>query len=408
MSVYTADAVTIADIEAARERIGADIRTTPIITKDVLTRRVGVPVALKAEHMQHTGSFKIRGALNLLSQLDPDVRARGVVAASAGNHAQGVAVAAARHDARATIFMPEDATLSKVEATRGYGADVRLEGAQLSETIEAARAWAADSGATFVHPFDDPRIIAGQGTLGLELLEQVPDMQTLVMPIGGGGLFCGVAAAVHAVRPEVRIIGVQSSACPSVASALAAGHPVPVTPSPTMADGIAVKQPGALTFPMIQQHADEVVLVDDNELSAAMLWLIERAKQIQEGAGAASLAALMSGKITPQGSTVCVLSGGNIDPIALIPIIRHGLTTVGRFVRIETTVHDRPGELSRLLALLAKLRVNILAVEHRREGVNVAVGDTRIEMTLQTRNKEHVDHVRAELLTAGYEVHAIE
>lgn len=403
---HAVDPVTIEDIEAARTRIAANIRTTPIISKEALDRRFGVPVLLKAEHMQHTGSFKIRGALNLMSQMDPDTRTRGVVAASAGNHAQGVAVAAARHGAPATIFMPEDATLSKVEATRGYGAEVRLTGAQLSDTIEAAREWSDSVGATFVHPFDDPKIIAGQGTMGLELLEQVPDMETLIMPIGGGGLFSGVAAAVHARRPDVRIIGVQSSACPSVHAALAAGHPVKITPTPTMADGIAVKQPGAVTLPMIQRHAAEVVLVDDNDLSQAMLWLIERAKQIQEGAGAAALAALMAGKVEARGTTVCVLSGGNIDPVALIPVIRHGLTTVGRFVRIETTVHDRPGELSRLLALLAKLRVNVLSIEHRREGVSMAVGDTRIDMTLQTRNLDHVSEVIDALSDAGYDVHS--
>ena len=402
---YTAAIITLADIEAARERIAGKVRVTPLFEKQVLTERFGVPVYVKDEHLQRTGSFKIRGAMNLMSQLDPAERARGVVAASAGNHAQGVAVAAAAHGMRATIFMPADATLSQVEATRGYGAQVILAGANLSEALDAAHAHCDAIGGVWVHPFDDPRIIAGQGTLGLELVDQVPEIATVILPIGGGGLFAGTATAIRALRPGCRIVGVQAAACQSIAAARAAGHPVMVHAAPTMADGIAVKQPGANTFPIIEALIDELVTVDDNELGSAMLWLMERAKQVVEGAGAATMAALLAGKVEPVGPTVCVLSGGNIDPMALIPVIRHGLGTAGRFLRIATTLPDRPGELSRLLALLAQLRVNVLAVEHRREGEpRLGVGDTRVDLTLQTRNLEHVDEVLAELRTAGYDV----
>ena len=397
--------VTLAYIEAARVRIADTIRATPLFEKQVLTQRFGVPVFVKDEHLQRTGSFKIRGAMNLISQLDPAELARGVVAASAGNHAQGVAVAASVHGVQATIFMPADATLSKVEATRGYGAEVVLSGENLSEALEAAKAHAAATGAIFVHPFDDARIVAGQGTLGLELVEQLPDIATVILPIGGGGLFAGVATAIRALRPHCRIVGVQAEACQSIRAARAAGHPVTIDAAPTMADGIAVKQPGALTYPIIEATIDELVMVDDNELASAMLWLMERAKQVVEGAGAATMAALLAGKIAPVGPTVCVLSGGNIDPMALIPVIRHGLTNAGRFLRIATILPDRPGELSRLLTQLARLRVNVLAIEHRREGEPLLhVGDTRIDLTLQTRNSNHVVEVLADLRSAGYDV----
>ncbi|MBC7645296.1 MAG: threonine ammonia-lyase [Thermoleophilia bacterium] len=404
-SEVAATTVTLADIEAARDRIMGTIRTTPLFEKQVLTQRFGVPVFVKDEHLQRTGSFKIRGAMNLISQLDPSDHGRGVVAASAGNHAQGVAVAAAEHGVHATIFMPAGATLSKVEATRGYGAKVVLSGEHLSEALEAAQAYAAATGAILVHPFNDVRIIAGQGTLGLELVEQLPDIATVILPIGGGGLFAGVATAIRALRPQCRIIGVQAEACQSISASRAAGHPVPIHAAGTMADGIAVKQPGAITYPIIESLIDELVIVDDNEIASAILWLMERAKQVVEGAGAATMAALLADKVTPVGPTVCVLSGGNIDPMALIPILRRGLGTTGRFLRIATILTDRPGELSRLLVLLAQMKVNVLTVEHRREGEPLLhVGETGVDLTLQTRNPEHVVEVLDELRTAGYAV----
>ncbi|MCW2928301.1 MAG: Threonine dehydratase [Thermoleophilia bacterium] len=396
--------VSLEDIEAARERIRGHVRVTPMLRKDTLGPLVGHAVALKCEHLQRTGSFKLRGALNLVSQLSDAERAMGVVAASAGNHAQGVAVAAAEFGVAATIFMPEDASLSKVEATRNYGATVRLEGRNLSETLQAAHEFAAECGAQFMHPFDDDRIIAGQGTLGLELVEQMPDVTTVVVPVGGGGLAAGVAVAIRALRPDCRIVAVQAAAFPSLRLSLAAGAPTDVEALPTIADGIAVKQLGVRTFPLLRDLVDDVVEVEEEELSTAILWGMERAKQVLEGAGAAALAALLAGKVDATGPTALVVAGGNIDPASIVPVIRHGLTAVGRFLYLGTIIPDRPGELSRLLALLAHLRVNILGVEHHREGVHMRIGQTRVDMTLQTRNAEHVAEVRAALESAGYPV----
>jgi threonine dehydratase len=397
--------ITIDDIHAARERIGGLIRSTPMLRKPTLEPLVGSsPVFIKCEHLQRTGSFKLRGALNLVAQLDEQERARGVVAASAGNHAQGVAVAAGEHGVHATIFMPSDASLSKVEATRNYGAEVILEGANLGETLEAAHGFASERDAVFVHPFDDDRIIAGQGTLGLEVVEQLPDVATVVVPVGGGGLASGVAIALRALRPDCRIVAVQAAAYPSLRRSLDAGHPVPVGPAPTIADGIAVKQLGVRNFEILRALVDDVVEVEEEELSTAILWSMERAKQVLEGAGAASLAALLAGKVASDGPIALVVCGGNIDPANLVPVIRHGLTAVGRFLYLGTVIPDRPGELSRLLTLLADVRVNVLGVEHHREGVHLRLGETRVDLTLQTRNAEHVAEVEAALHAAGYSV----
>jgi threonine dehydratase len=397
-----ATGIGLDDIRAARERIAGRIRSTPMLHKHTLDALVGHPVHLKFEHLQRTGSFKLRGALNLVAQLTPDERARGVVAASAGNHAQGVAVAAGEFGVESTIFMPADASLAKVEATRAYGANVRLEGSNLTEALVAGHAFCDERGAVWVHPFDDDRIIAGQGTLGLEVVEQLPDVATVVVPVGGGGLAAGVALAVRALRPDVRIVAVQAAAFPSLRRSLDAGHPVEVEALPTIADGIAVKQLGQRTFAILRELVDEVVEVEEEELSTAMLWSMERGKQVLEGAGAASLAALLAGKVRTDGPVALVVAGGNIDPANLIPVIRHGLSTVGRFLYLGTVVRDRPGELSRLLALLATLRVNVLGVEHHREGVDIGVGQTRVDLVLQTRNAEHVAEVEAALRESGY------
>jgi threonine dehydratase len=396
--------VTLDDIRAARVRIADRIRTTPLLHKPTLDHLVGHPVHIKCEHLQRTGSFKLRGALNLVAQLDARERSNGVVAASAGNHAQGVAVAAAELGIDATIFMPHDASLTKVEATRSYGAQVRLEGDNLSATLEAAHAFAAEHGAVFVHPFDDERIIAGQGTLGLELVEQLPDVATVVVPVGGGGLASGVALAVRALRPRCRIVAVQASAFPSLRRSLDAGEPTMVESRPTIADGIAVKQLGRLNFAILRELVDEVVEVQEEELATAILWSMERAKQVLEGAGAAALAAVLAGKVRSDGPVALVVAGGNIDPANLIPVIRHGLTAGGRFLYLGTVIPDRPGELSRLLALLAAARVNVLGVEHHREGVSLRVGETRVDLTLQTRNVEHVAQVEQALTDAGYPI----
>lgn len=396
--------VSVDDILEARARIAGSIRDTPMLRKQTLEPLVGHEVHLKCEHLQRTGSFKLRGALNLVAQLAPEERARGVVAASAGNHAQGVAVAAAEHGVEATIFMPADASLAKVEATANYGARVVLEGVHLSETLEAAHAFARERGAAFVHPFDDPRVIAGQGTLGLEIVEQLPDVATVVVPVGGGGLAAGLGTAVRALRPRCRIVAVQAAAFPSLRLSLAAGHPTVVETRPTIADGIAVKQLGHRCFEVLRELVDDVVEVEEEELSTAILWGMERAKQVLEGAGAAALAAVLAGKVRSDGPVALVVAGGNIDPASLVPVLRHGLTALGRFLYLGTIVPDRPGELSRLLALLADLRVNILGVEHHREGVHLRIGETRVDLTLQTRNADHVAQVREALEAAGYPV----
>ncbi|MCB0877934.1 MAG: threonine ammonia-lyase [Thermoleophilia bacterium] len=394
--------VTLDDIRAARDRISGRIRSTPMLHKQTLDPIVGHPVYMKCEHLQRTGSFKLRGALNLVAQLDDAERARGVVAASAGNHAQGVAVAASEFGVEATIFMPEDASLAKVEATKAYGAQVQLAGEHLTATLEAAHAFCEERGAVFVHPFDDDRIIAGQGTLGLEVVEQLPEVATVVVPVGGGGLAAGVATAVRALRPDCRIVAVQAASFPSLRASIEAGTPTAVEASPTIADGIAVKQLGARTFTILRELVDEVVEVEEEELSTAILWGMERAKQVLEGAGAASLAALLAGKVRTDGPVALVVAGGNIDPANLIPVIRHGLSAVGRFLYVGTVIPDRPGELSRLLGMLARARVNVLGVEHHREGVDLRIGETRVDLTLQTRNAEHVAEVEALLTSSGY------
>ena len=397
--------VSLAGIRAARDRIADRIRFTPLLPKETLVPYAGGhPVFLKCEHLQRTGSFKLRGALNLISQLTAEERARGVVAASAGNHAQGVAVAASELGVASTIFMPEDASLAKVEATRAYGAEVRLVGDSLTAALIAARSFADSADAVFVHPFDDDRIIEGQGTMGLELVEQLPEIATVVLPIGGGGLAAGVATVIRELRPDCRIVGVQAAACASFAASRAAGHPVHVEARPSMADGIAVKQPGERTFAILDRLVDVDVLVDEAEIATAILWSMERAKQVVEGAGAAPLAALLAGKVEATGPVAIVVGGGNIDPANLVTVIRHGLSAVGRYLHIATALPDRPGELSRLLALLADLRVNILGVEHHREGARIGVGETRVDLVLQTRNAAHVLEVEAALASAGYPV----
>ena len=378
------------EIEEARDRLDGVARVTPVYRSETFSRLVGRELWLKAENLQRTGSFKIRGAYNRISRLSETERAAGVVAASAGNHGQAVAWAAREVGARARIFMPQDAPMAKVEATRSYGADIELTGPALESAIEAAQAYVSERGATFVHPFEDEVVIAGQGTIGLELAEQVADVETVVIPIGGGGLASGIALALRAVRPGLRIVGVR-----------AAGT-MPDGQGFTIADGIAVKHPGELTSGILDSVLDEVVSVTDEEISEAIVLLLERTKLVVEGAGAVGIAALLAGKIAGSGTVVPVLSGGNIDASLLISVMRHGLAVGGRFLVVRTRVGDRPGHLAALLTLLGEERVNVVEVEHRREAADLPVGETGVELTLLTRDRVHCDEILGSLERHGY------
>jgi threonine dehydratase len=386
---------TVTDIEAARARIAGLARQTPVYSSETLGRLSGRPVFLKAENLQRTGSFKIRGALNKLATMTDDERAAGVVTASAGNHGQAVALAARQAGVAATVFMPQDAPMAKVDAARNYGAEVVLVGEGYDEAHAAADEF-AERGATMVHAFEDEAVIAGQGTLGLELAEQLrEDVETLVVPIGGGGLASGIALALSELRPRLRIVGVQAATCAPYVGIEPTGS--------TIADGIAVKKPGELTRAILADRLDGCVTVTDDEIANAMVLLLERVKLVVEGAGAASVAALVAGKVEGRGRACAVLSGGNIDASLLIEVARHGLTRSGRFLVVRTRLEDRPGELAKLLGLIAEERVNVLAVEHHREGMDLPVTGTEVELTLATRDEEHCRHVLRLLADWGYD-----
>jgi threonine dehydratase len=383
----TKAAPTRADIEAAHARIGAHARVTPVYSSASLSREIGRDLVLKAENLQRTGSFKIRGAVNTLATLSPEERAAGVVAASAGNHGQAVAWAARELGIHATIFMPQDAPMAKVEPTKVYGAEEVLGGADFEEALAAAMQRVAETGATFVHAFEDERVIAGQGTIGLELAEQVPDVETVLIPVGGGGLAAGVSIALRAKRPGIRLVGVEVRR---------GGY--------TIADGIAVKQPGELTMGILRETLDDLVEVTDEEISEAIALLLERSKLLVEGAGAVGVAALLTDKAGGSGSVCALLSGGNIDPTLLLSVLRHGLTVAGRYLVLRSRLADRPGELIRFLGIVADTRANIVAIEHRREGVALEVADTGIELTVVTRNEQHCLRLIAALEAGGYPV----
>jgi threonine dehydratase len=390
----TAQVPTLADVEAARDRIAGIVRVTPVFSSETLSRRAGRPVQLKAENLQRTGAFKIRGAVNTIHSLSAEERAAGVVAASAGNHGQAVAWAAREAGIAASVFMPEDSPMAKVEATRNYGAAVELVGAGFDESMAAAQEHVEAVGATFVHAFEDERVIAGQGTIGLELVEQLPELSTLVIPVGGGGLAAGISIALRALRPDVRLVGVQAeNMCP-----LAGG----TDHRYTIAEGIAVKQPGALTSAILADTLDDVVTVSDDQISHAIVLLLERTKLLVEGAGAASVAALLAGKAGGEGEVGVLLSGGNIDPTLLIQVMRQGLTQAGRFLVVRTRLGDRPGELIKLLQLVAEERANVVSVEHHREGMRLPIGQTEVELTLGMRDEAHCDELRATLAARGY------
>lgn len=399
------------EIAAAYPGVRKAAHHTSITSCGSLTGRCDLPAGslfLKMENLQRTGSFKIRGATHRLSQLSDAERAKGVVAASAGNHAQGVALAAKLLGIPATIFMPEFASIAKIQATRGYGAEAVLEGKNFDEAVSAAMARASKTGATFVSAYDDDGIITGQGTLGLEILEDVPDLETILIPVGGGGLFSGVATAIRAGRPNARIIGVQSSGAPSAVESWKAGKLVPRGEVNTIADGIAIKSPSERTFQYIRQYADDMVAVDDRDIAAAMLLMLERAKTVVEPAGAAAIAALLSGKAKPKGKTVVVISGGNVDAKFLADLIEREMIRADRYMHFFSAVRDRPGGLAALLEKIASLKGNIITVVHNRISPSVPLGQTGVEILLEVRDAEHLALVRAELEKAGYRVEMLD
>ena len=397
----TAPLVTVEDVRAAAERLSSIIRATPIDRSDTLSRLVGRPILLKTEHLQRTGSFKIRGAYNLISRLPPDVE---VVAGSAGNHAQGVALAAALTGRRSTIFMPTRAPLPKVEATRGYGADVRLEGTVVDDCVALAKDYAEETGASFVPPFDHPLVIAGQGTVGLEIAEAAPEAGVVVVPVGGGGLISGIGVAVRARRPGVRVVGVQAEGAAGVKTSLEAGRVVWPDEISTLADGIAVKAPSERTFAHIREVVTEVVTVTEEEISQAVLLLLERAKAVVEPAGAAALAAIVAGKVGGDDPAVAVLSGGNVDPLLLTKLIDHGLSAAGRYLLLRIVLDDRPGALAAVTDSVARFGLNVVEVEHHRSGVAIGVDEVEVLLTLETRDPEHRDEVVSALRDEGFRV----
>lgn len=368
-----------------------------------LSARSGADVRLKAENLQRTGSFKIRGATNRIAALSAEERARGVIAASAGNHAQGVAVAAREHGVRATIVMPRPTPLAKVEATRGYGAEVILHGDAYEEAWRACEHLAGERGSIIVPAYDDPLIVAGQGTAGVEITEAFADVSLVVVPVGGGGLAAGVALAVKHAVPRARVIGVQASAAPGAARSREAGRPVAVPPAPTIAEGIAVAGPSDLTFALLQRYIDDIVLVSEDELAEAMVLLLERSKMVVEGAGAAGAAALMCERIRAQGERVCVLlSGGNADINMIARVIEHGLTTAGRYYTLTVGLDDRPGQLARLSEIFAGAGANILSVSHQRFGIALPVGRVHVALLLEVRDRDHAEDVRRALAEHGF------
>ena len=394
--------VQLADIVAARALLQPIIRQTPLLESSALSELVGGPVYVKCENLQRGGSFKVRGAYVRISRLTAAERARGVVAASAGNHAQGVALAAGALGARATVVMPAAAPLPKVAATRSYGADIVLHGATVEDALAMARELAEETGSIFIHPFDHPDVIAGQGTVGLEIAEQCPQVRTIAVPVGGGGLAAGVAVAARAELPGARLIGVQAEAVAPVPASLAAGHPVSVTPSATMADGIAVARPGELPISVLAGLHARAVTVTEENLSRGLLLCLERAKQVVEPAGAAGVAAILEHAALFEPPVVVVLSGGNIDPLLLSKVLRHGLSAAGRFLAFRCKLPDRPGALATLLMELAELGANVLDVVHERVTADLRVDEAEVNLHLETRGPEHTESVISQLRKAGY------
>ena len=385
MAVDTAP--TLSEIQEARERLEGIARVTPVYGSETLSKLAGRDVCLKAENLQRTGSFKVRGAVNKIATLSKSEQRAGVVAASAGNHGQAVAWAARQAGIKSTIFMPQDAPMAKVEPTKNYGAKAELRGANFEEAMAAAKAFVESTGATFVHPYEDERVIAGQGTIGLEIADQVPDVETVVIPVGGGGLASGIALALRAVKPGLRIVGVQAG-----------------LEGFTLADGIAVKSVGELTSRILEDNLDDMVSVSDEEICSAVVLLLERSKLVVEGAGAVGVAALLAGKAGGEGKALALLSGGNIDPTMLISVMRHGLTLAGRFLVLRTRLQDRPGELIKLLTSVAHERANVISVEHHREGMDVPVTQSEVELTVAMRDEHHCSVLLESLRSLGYQI----
>ena len=397
------ETVTLTSIQTARARIGEAIHMSPCHLSHHLSELTGLPLHLKLENLQRTGSFKERGALNKLLTLSESERKRGVIAASAGNHAQGVAFHAAARGIRAQIVMPLATPLVKVAATRNFGAEVILHGASYDEACDEALRRRIEEGRTFIHPFDDPEVIAGQGTIGLELLEQVPDIEAVVVPIGGGGLISGIACALKETNPKIRVIGVEPEKLPSMLRAREAGHPVTIAPEATVADGIAVRRAGDLTLPLVNRYVDEIVSVDDEEIASAILMMLEQEKTLAEGAGAAALAAIVQSKTNLRHRrTVALVCGGNIDVTLLAKIIERGLVKDGRLLRVRVYLQDRPGALLNLTQILARERANIVETVHNRAYYGVSLGETVIDVTLETRGSSHITAITHALREAGF------
>ncbi|BAG19397.1 threonine ammonia-lyase [Streptomyces griseus] len=397
-------ALILDDVRGAQKMLSGVARVTALEGSRHLTELVGSPVHLKCENLQRTGSFKLRGAYVRISCLTPVERAAGVVAASAGNHAQGVALASSLLGVRSTVFMPVGAPLPKVAATREYGAEVRLHGQVVDETLAAAQRYAEETGAVFIHPFDHPDIIAGQGTVGLEILEQCPEVRTIVLGIGGGGFAAGVAVAVKALRPDVRIVGVQAEGAACYPPSLAAGHPVSLDSPATMADGIKVGRPGDVPYRLIEELVDEVRTVTEDELSSALLLCLERAKLVVEPAGASPVAALLSDPGAFRGPVVAVLSGGNVDPLLMQRILRHGMSAAGRYLSLRLRLTDRPGALAALLAALTVADANVLDISHVRTDPRLGLTEAEVDLHLETKGPQHCAEVEAELRAAGFRV----
>jgi threonine dehydratase len=394
--------VGLADVQAARELLRGVIFDTPVQGSRPLSERVGGQVWFKCENLQRAGSFKIRGAYTRISRLTADEAGRGVVAASAGNHAQGVALAASLRGIKSTVFMPEGAPIPKVAATKAYGADVRFHGHAVDEALVAAQEFSDESGAVFVHPFDHPHIVAGAGTVGLEILEQVPDVKSVVVCAGGGGLLAGIAVAIKGLRPDVRVVGVQAEGAAAYPASLSAGRPVALESMATMADGIAVGCPGQVPFAIIDELVDYLSTVSEESLSKALLLCLERAKLVVEPAGAAAVAAVLDDPKAFEPPVVVVLSGGNIDPLLLMRVLRHGLAVAGRFLSFRARISDRPGALVSLLAEVAAADASVLEVEHVRTDPRLRVDEVEVQLQLETRGAEHCEEVQARLRKAGY------
>ncbi len=397
-------ALTIDDARAAAKLLDGVARRTPVESSRALAASVGGPVSFKCENLQRGGSFKIRGAYVRIARLSDDERARGVVAASAGNHAQGVALAASLLGIRATVFMPIGAPLPKVEATKSYGANVEFFGHTVDEALRAAKADAERTGAVFIHPFDHRDIVAGQSSVGLEILEQCPDVRTILVSAGGGGLCSGVGLVARTLAPQVKVVAVQAAQAAAFPGVLAAGKPVPLTAMTTMADGIAVGCPGELTFRMVQRYVDDVVTVSEESLSRALLFCLERAKLLVEPAGVAGVAAVLDAPKAFEPPVVAILSGGNVDPVLLVRVLRHGLAAAGRYLSFHVRIDDHPGALAKLLHTLADVGANVLDVVHERTGPTLHVDEVEVALQVETRGPDHSEDVLGMLRSQGYRV----